>query len=136
MPISDIVEVAVKKIKRAEGLNIVPFIDIMLVLLAIVLSISTFIAQGQIKINVPQASSAPAKQTQKIEILIDSKNQIYFDNHPISLEELKNRLSKINPKDLVVLRSDRESRFESFVKVLEILQEKSHENFAIGTQRD
>lgn len=136
MPINDIVEAVVKKIKRAEGLNIVPFIDIMLVLLAIVLSISTFIAQGQIKINVPQANSAPAKQTQKIEILIDSKNQIYFDNQPISLEELKKRLSKISPKDLVVLRSDRESRFESFVKVLEILQEKSHENFAIGTQRD
>lgn len=136
MRISDIVEVVVKKIKRAEGLNIVPFIDIMLVLLAIVLSISTFIAQGQIKINVPQANSAPAKQTQKIEILIDSKNQIYFDNQPIGLEELKNRLSQISPKDLVVLRSDRESRFESFVKVLEILQEKSHENFAIGTQRD
>lgn len=136
MRISDIVEAVVKKIKRAEGLNIVPFIDIMLVLLAIVLSISTFIAQGQIKINVPQANSAPAKQTQKIEILIDSKNQIYFDNQPISLEELKKRLSKISPKDLVVLRSDRESRFESFVKVLEILQEKSHENFAIGTQRD
>lgn len=136
MHISDIVEAVVKKIKRAEGLNIVPFIDIMLVLLAIVLSISTFIAQGQIKINVPQANSAPAKQTQKIEILIDSKNQIYFDNQPISLEELKNRLSQISPKDLVVLRSDRESRFESFVKVLEILQEKSHENFAIGTQRD
>lgn len=136
MHTSDIVEVVVKKIKRAEGLNIVPFIDIMLVLLAIVLSISTFIAQGQIKINVPQANSAPAKQTQKIEILIDSKNQIYFDNQPISLEELKKRLSQISPKDLVVLRSDRESRFESFVKVLEILQEKSHENFAIGTQRD
>lgn len=136
MHTSDIVEAVVKKIKRAEGLNIVPFIDIMLVLLAIVLSISTFIAQGQIKINVPQANSAPAKQTQKIEILIDSKNQIYFDNQPISLEELKNRLSQISPKDLVVLRSDRESRFESFVKVLEILQEKSHENFAIGTQRD
>lgn len=136
MHISDIVEAVVKKIKRAEGLNIVPFIDIMLVLLAIVLSISTFIAQGQIKINVPQANSTPAKQTQKIEILIDSKNQIYFDNQPISLEELKKRLSQISPKDLVVLRSDRESRFESFVKVLEILQEKSHENFAIGTQRD
>lgn len=136
MPISDIVEEAVKKIKRAEGLNIVPFIDVMLVLLAIVLSISTFIAQGQIKINVPQANSKPIKQTQKIQILIDSKNQIYFDNQPISLEELKSQLDKINPKDLVVLRSDKESRFESFVKVLEILQEKSHENFAIGTQRD
>lgn len=136
MPISDIVEEAVKKIKRAEGLNIVPFIDIMLVLLAIVLSISTFIAQGQIKINVPQASSQPSKEAKKIHVLIDKNNQIYFDDKPISLEELKTYLNRIDSKDLIVLRSDKESRFESFVKVLEILQEKSHENFAIATQRN
>lgn len=136
MPISEVVEVAVRKSKKVEGLNIVPFIDVMLVLLAIVLSISTFIAQGQIKINVPQASSQPTKQSQKIEITIDSQNQIYFDQKRVDIEGLKGLLEKISPKDLIVLRSDRESRFESFVKVLEILQEKSHENFAIATQRD
>ena len=42
------------KIKRAEGLNIIPLIDVMLVLLAIVLSVSTFIAQGKIPITLPQ----------------------------------------------------------------------------------
>ena len=45
------------KIKRGDGLNIVPFIDIMLVLLALVLSISTFVSQGKIKVEVPNASS-------------------------------------------------------------------------------
>ncbi|MEE9104639.1 biopolymer transporter ExbD, partial [Helicobacter pylori] len=44
-----------KSIRRGDGLNIVPFIDIMLVLLAIVLSVSTFIAQGKIKVNLPNA---------------------------------------------------------------------------------
>ncbi|WP_334096382.1 biopolymer transporter ExbD, partial [Helicobacter typhlonius] len=44
------------RIPKKDGLNIVPFIDVMLVLLAIVLSVSTFIAQGQIKVELPYAS--------------------------------------------------------------------------------
>ena len=47
------------------GLNIVPFIDIMLVLLAIVLSISTFIANGQIKVDLPTAKNAVASNDEK-----------------------------------------------------------------------
>ena len=49
------------KIKRAEGLNIIPLIDVMLVLLAIVLSVSTFIAQGKIPITLPQADNVEKK---------------------------------------------------------------------------
>ena len=45
------------RLNKKDGLNIVPFIDIMLVLLAIVLSISTFIAQGKIAVDLPSASS-------------------------------------------------------------------------------
>lgn len=136
MPISDIVRAIVRKTKRSEGLNIVPFIDVMLVLLAIVLSVSTFIAQGQIKIDVPHSSAKPLDKQQKLYILIDSKNQIYVDDKPIGIDELKLRLEKLDSKVLVILRSDKDSKFEAFVKVLEILQEKSHENFAIETQRN
>ncbi len=48
------------EIPKKEPLNIVPFIDIMLVLLAMVSSISTFIAKGEIKISLP-ASEAGAE---------------------------------------------------------------------------
>ena len=44
------------EIPKKEPLNIVPFIDIMLVLLAMVLSISTFIAKGEIQINLNNES--------------------------------------------------------------------------------
>ncbi len=46
------------EIPKKEPLNIVPFIDIMLVLLAMVLSISTFIAKGEIQINLPKSKTA------------------------------------------------------------------------------
>ena len=43
------------KVKRGDGLNVVPFIDVMLVLLALVLSISTFISQGKISCEIKKA---------------------------------------------------------------------------------
>ena len=46
------------EIPKKEPLNIVPFIDIMLVLLAMVLSISTFIAKGEIQINLSKSKTA------------------------------------------------------------------------------
>ena len=62
------------KIPKNESLNIVPFIDIVLVLLVIVLSVSTFIAQGKIPIDLPQSSnSIPNQDEKKIQILIDKE---------------------------------------------------------------
>ena len=45
--------------KKFDQINVIPFIDIMLVLLAIVLMTATFIAQGKIDVNLP-TSKAPA----------------------------------------------------------------------------
>ena len=47
-----------RALKRPEGINVVPLIDVMLVLLAIVLTISTFVASGAIKLDLPKAASA------------------------------------------------------------------------------
>nr|WP_269843700.1 TonB system transport protein ExbD [Helicobacter anatolicus] len=125
------------KIKRGEGLNIVPFIDIMLVLLAIVLSISTFIAQGKIKVEVPQADSAQQSQEEKhVVITVDSNNFIYLDDKPIEFHQLKDSIATVDAKTLIELKSDKESKFEIFVKILDILKEKNHENFAISTRKD
>lgn len=123
------------KIKRGEGLNIVPFIDIMLVLLAIVLSVSTFIAQGKIEIDLPQADSAQKKNDdKKVSIVVDANNTIYVDDKPESIEDLKELIKDTNPKTLIELRSDKDSKFETFVKIIDLLKENNHENFAISTK--
>ena len=125
------------KIKRGEGLNIVPFIDIMLVLLAIVLSVSTFIAQGKIKVEVPQTqNSEQPKDDKKTVITVDSKNQIYLDDRPIGIADLKQALRKVDSKTLIELKSDKESKFDIFVQILDVLKEKNHENFAISTRQN
>ena len=120
---------------KKEGLNVIPLIDIMLVLLAIVLSISTFIAQGNIKIDLPNSESAEKKQDEndKITVLINKDNEFFIGEDKIAEENLKEKLNEIKNETLIELKSDKESKFDSFIKVIDILKEKNHENFAITT---
>lgn len=123
------------RIPKKDGLNIVPFIDVMLVLLAIVLSVSTFIAQGQIKVELPYASQNEQNQDEKpVIIAIDDKNVIYFDDKQVEIESLKEQIAKIDNKTLIQLKSDKDSKFETFIQIVDILKEKGHENFGISTK--
>ena len=123
------------RLPKKEGLNIVPFIDVMLVLLAIVLSVSTFIVQGQIKVDLPYATHNQQNKNDKpVQITINNQNIIYFDDKPIDLESLKLEISKVDNKTLIQLKSDKDSKFETFVQIIDILKEKGHENFGISTK--
>ena len=123
------------RLNKKDGLNIVPFIDIMLVLLAIVLSISTFIAQGKIAVDLPSAKSAQQdkEDEKKMSVVIDKYNKFFIDDAEISENELKDKLNAVDIKTLIELKSDKNAKFDSFVKVVDILKEKGHENFAIQT---
>ena len=120
---------------KKEGLNVIPLIDIMLVLLAIVLSVSTLIAQGSIKIDLPNSESAEKKQDEndKIAVLINKDNDFFIGEEKVPEENLKEKLNEIKNETLIELKSDKESKFDSFIKVIDILKEKNHENFAITT---
>ncbi|WQR71659.1 TonB system transport protein ExbD [Helicobacter pylori] len=126
-----------KSIRRGDGLNVVPFIDIMLVLLAIVLSISTFIAQGKIKVSLPNAKNAEKSQPndQKVVVIsVDDHDNIFVDDKPMNLEALSAVVKQTDPKTLIDLKSDKSSRFETFISIMDILKEHNHENFSISTE--
>ncbi|NLK67363.1 MAG: TonB system transport protein ExbD [Campylobacteraceae bacterium] len=120
---------------RQDGLNVIPLIDVMLVLLCIVLSISTFIARGDIAVNLPKSKSGTGETKKEIiTIAIDVNNTIYYDGEVILEDEFKEKISSLDKQTPVVLRSDKDAKFESFVKVIDVLKYNNHENFAIATE--
>ncbi|EAI8110311.1 TonB system transport protein ExbD, partial [Campylobacter coli] len=121
------------KLPKNEGLNIVPFIDIMLVLLAIILSISTFIAHGKIEINLPVSENALSlnNDEKKLSISIDENNIFYLDDKTTDLKGLSDAISSLHKKTIVELKSDKNAKFESFVQIIDLLKAKEHENFQI-----
>jgi biopolymer transport protein ExbD len=121
--------------KRFDQINVIPFIDIMLVLLVMVLTTATFVKQGIIPVDLPSAKASEKNEQQKeVAIYVNSKGEIYYDKGKVSIEELEQKLSAIPQSQVVVLRSDKESRFQDFVSVMNILKRLNHEQLYIVTK--
>lgn len=121
--------------KRFDEINVIPFIDIMLVLLVMVLTTATFIKQGVIPVNLPEAKKADKQDTKKeVTIYVNANGEIFFEKDKVNLKMLKEKLSVVSKEQTVILRSDKESRFQDFVSVMDILKELEHEQLYIVTK--
>lgn len=124
------------KIKKFDSINVIPFIDVLLVLLAIVLMTSTFIAKGVIPISLPSANSADNMEVVKnISIYIKNDNSIYLEKENISLNLLENKISKIEKTTAVLINSDKDAKIDTFVNILDLLKENELENISIVTEK-
>lgn len=125
------------EIPKKEPLNIVPFIDIMLVLLAMVLSISTFIAKGEIEVSLPKSETAgtPA-QPQPTLVQIDEEGVLHWAGEAVDWTALDGRIAALSRDERIVLRIDKDSRFDHFIRVIDLLKKHRHENFAIAVEKE
>ncbi|MCI6988915.1 MAG: biopolymer transporter ExbD [Campylobacter sp.] len=116
-------------------LNVVPLIDVMLVLLTIVLCVASFIEYGKVDLNLPKSYSGSGEfPKDRVEINLDKNGEISFDNQKMSLSFLKENL-QILPKDkFIIFKGDEKAYFGEFVEILQILKECELSNFVIMTQ--
>ncbi|WP_270983481.1 TonB system transport protein ExbD [Campylobacter upsaliensis] len=126
------------KLPKNEGLNIVPFIDIMLVLLAIVLSLSSFIAHSKIELKLPVSENSTSfnESQNKFFIVINERDEFFLNDEKISLKQLKNAILALDKDTMVALKSDKFAKFESFVKIIDLLKIKEHEKIQIITEKN
>jgi len=124
-----------KNFKRFDQINVIPFIDIMLVLLVMVLTTATFIKQGVIPIDLPDAKATQKEDTKKeVTVYVNAKGEMFYGKEKVNLAQLEEKLSKISKKQTVVLRSDKESKFQDFVSVMDILKRLGHDQLYIVTK--
>lgn len=123
--------------KRFDSINVIPFIDIMLVLLAIVLTTATFIAQGKLDIALPAADSqTPVADAPGVDIAIDADATLYYNETPVELAQLRSELEALDPATPVTLRVDRSVAFDRFVAVVDILKARGLESLSILTRSE
>jgi len=125
-----------KNFKRFDQINVIPFIDIMLVLLVMVLTTATFIKQGVIPVNLPHAKATDKQELKKeVTVYVNAEGELFFEKTKVNLTELEQKLSGIAKTQTVVLRSDKESKFQDFVSVMDILKKLGHEQLYIVTKK-
>ncbi len=123
--------------KKFDDINVIPFIDIMLVLLAIVLATASFIQQGKIQVNVPQSDSKSTIQADDMAYLITitEKGEFYYQDAIITLEALEESLIKLPKDSKISIKIDAVTPFQDFVKVTDILTKLSLDRVTVITQK-
>lgn len=115
--------------KNKAQINIVPLIDVITVLIFFFLLTMQFKKESSINISPPEASHSQEQDIKEKEIfLIEiSKDQEYFiENKKVSikyLEEKINTLAKENPQIQIVLKADKLSHIDNFVKIYDLISE-------------
>jgi len=123
------------QIKKFDSINVVPFIDIMLVLLVIVLTTATFVAKGVIPLDLSTAKSSN-KITKKdiLTISIKENNDIFFNKTQVSKEQIISNLLKYKTNTSIKISCDKNLKFQDFVYIIDILKQKNYTNLAIVTK--
>ena len=102
-------------------MNLIPLIDIMLVLMIIFLLTAT-VLNPTVPLDLPKTSAAlNDTPPEVIQISIDKDAGIFWDSDPISLEALEVRLQEqsVSGKDpSVQLRADKDSKYDTVAQVL------------------
>lgn len=122
--------------RKFDQINVIPFIDIMLVLLAIVLMTATFLSQGKISVKLPESSTASKMTAQTNEaqrITITSSGEYYLNDELRTLTQIDTISSAWKEGQSVILKIDAESRFDEFVQIGDILRRNNLVNISLQT---
>ncbi|AZN65276.1 MAG: biopolymer transporter ExbD [Pseudomonadales bacterium RIFCSPHIGHO2_12_FULL_40_16] len=102
-------------------MNLIPLIDIMLVLMIIFLVTAT-VANPSIPLTLPKTTADIVDPPPKaITVSINANGEVAWDNQVISLEELQTRFNEageLEIKPTVQLRADKESRYDMVAQVM------------------
>ncbi len=120
--------------KEFDYINVIPLVDVMLVLLTIVLTTSAFIATGAVPIELPKATKNPAETLKTQSIEIDAQGNIFLNAQPVTLESLKNQLQPTPKATPLIIRADRNIRLQSFVDVLDLVKSLEFKRVSLQTE--
>lgn len=122
--------------KSFDYMNVIPLVDIMLVLLTIVLMVSTFVASGSIPVRLPVASQQQKEaQLKTATITIDQNNVIYFESTMTTLSGLSEQVRNVARETPLIIKADQGITVQSCVNVLDLLTNAGFKKIGLQTER-
>lgn len=136
-----------KRARAVAEINVVPYIDVMLVLLVIFMITAPLLSQG-VKVNLPQAQSKPIanKDEQPIIISVDATGRYYVNiaanpEDPITTDALVNQISAQLHVDqqqgktrMILIKGDKQANYGQIVQAMAALQSAGVENVGLMTE--
>jgi biopolymer transport protein ExbD len=129
----------IKREKLMAEINITPFTDVVLVLLIIFMITTPMLVQPGIKVKLPKAAAADTENDKPLEILIDSKGDVFLANKRLDggVADLKEKLTARlynKPDTPVVVKGDKDVRYDVVIQVIDAAKQAGAKKFALAVE--
>lgn len=118
-------------------INVTPLVDVVLVLLIILMVTATAIVSKAINVELPKAATGEHTASEELAVSIDKKGQVYLNQEPINLEQLRTSVATAhskNPDVRAIIAADGQLVYAKVVQVIDLLRQEKVMKFAINVQ--
>ncbi|SEQ40457.1 Cell division and transport-associated protein TolR [Amphritea atlantica] len=132
-----------KRRKLNAEINVVPYIDVMMVLLVIFMITAPMLTQG-VDVQLPKAGSDPVdtEDSEPLIVTVDKEGLYYIDvgGDPLKAvtgDVVEERVSKVlsnNPKKLLLVRGDKGVDYDHVIQLMTLLQQAGAETVGLVTE--
>ena len=120
-------------------INVIPLVDIILVVLIIFMVAAPLVMQPKIDINLPKASTAKDdKDKNPFRVVLGKKGEVFVNNNPVSIEGLRDeskRLFGVNPETAALLIADKDATLEMVTELVDAIKTGGVKKVAFSIQR-
>jgi len=129
------------KYKLIAEINMIPFIDVALVLLIIFMVMTPFLVKSQLKVNLPKAASAEkaADEPNMIDVEIDKNGSIAVNGQTVPVDSVESALRAVLldvENQPVVIHADGDVPFQSVVTVMDAAKKIGVAKLGVGVKQE
>jgi len=121
-----------------SAINIIPFVDIVLVLLIIFMVTSTAIVKAAIKVELPKAAAAGSAVSATVNVVYTKERQIIIDGNEMKVadaEKLLKSMAAAKPDLQAVISADTLLPYGEVVKIVDMIKLSGVNTFALNIER-
>lgn len=126
-------------VETIAEINIVPLVDIVLVVLIIFMVAAPLVMQPKIDISLPKSSSTDTDKSKKpLKIVVGGQGEIFVGSRSLSLEELRTESQaqmKLNPEVSAILVADKSVTLEMVTSIIDTVKSQGLKKIAFSIQK-
>ena len=119
-------------------INVVPLVDIILVVLIIFMVTAPLVLKPSIDVNLPQASSGEVSGEKKnLEVVISKNGEVYLNGEKIDIEQLKLQIEEAakSAESSVILASAKDATLEGLTSVIDTIKKSGIKKLGFSIQK-
>lgn len=120
--------------ERFERINIVPFVDIVLVLLVMVLATATFVQESAHRIDLPESNGTSKTPARPIAITVDANGSYALGGKSLDWDRLHQKIQNMDSNTSLLLRTDKRAPFGAFLRLLQAIKAQQITQVSVATE--